>query len=76
VLGKTESDGVIIGRVLLKGKSMFNLRAEIEKNVTNMIEYVMEALPYNKSDLLAMPEDAFFMTVDRAREAYKRKANG
>jgi len=55
---------------------MFNLRAEIDKNVTNMIEYVMEALPYNKSDLLAMPEDAFFMTVDRAREAFKRKANG
>lgn len=70
--GEANSD-IIIGRVMMKGKSIFSLRAELEKNVTQMLEYILEVLPYSTIDLLTMAEDRFFMAYDRAKEAYQRK---
>ena len=43
--------------------------------VLEMIEYIIQILPYSKTDLIAMPEDHFFITVDRAKEAYRRQSN-
>jgi len=41
--------------------------------VNEMIEFIMGVLPYQKNDLLLLPEDQFFMTIDRAKVAYERQ---
>jgi hypothetical protein len=63
----------IIGRVMLKGSMVYSLRLELEIQVNEMIEFIMGVLPYQKNDLLLLPEDQFFMTIDRARVAYERQ---
>jgi hypothetical protein len=63
----------IIGRVMLRGSMVYSLRLELEIQVNEMIEFIMGVLPYQKNDLLLLPEDQFFMTIDRARVAYERQ---
>jgi hypothetical protein len=63
----------VIGRVMLKRNAVFSLRLELEMQVNEMIEFIIGVLPYQKNDLLALPEDQFFMTIDRARVAYDRQ---
>ena len=63
----------VIGRVMLRGNAVFSLRLELEMQVNEMIEFIIGVLPYQKNDLLALPEDQFFMTIDRARVAYDRQ---
>lgn len=65
----------VFGRAIIRGNSLFSLRQELEMYVLEMVEYIIQVLPYSKTDLLAMPEEHFFITVDRAKEAYRRQAN-
>lgn len=58
---------------MLRGNAVFSLRLELEMQVNEMIEFIIGVLPYQKNDLLALPEDQFFMTIDRARVAYDRQ---
>jgi hypothetical protein len=63
----------VIGRVMLRGSMAFSLKLELEIQVNEMIEFIMGVLPYQKNDLLLLPEDQFFMTIDRARVTYERQ---
>lgn len=58
---------------MLRGSMVYSLRLELEIQVNEMIEFIMGVLPYQKNDLLLLPEDQFFMTIDRARVAYERQ---
>lgn len=63
----------VIGRAILRGNSIYLLKLELEMQVNEMIEFIMGVLPYQKNDLLLLPEDQFFMTIDRAKVAYERQ---
>ena len=74
-MGKGGNSDVVFGRALLRGNSLYSLAQELEMYVLEMIEYIIQILPYSKTDLIAMPEEHFFITVDRAKEAYRRQSN-
>jgi hypothetical protein len=73
LLSGGDESSKIIGRVMLRGSMVYSLRLELEIQVNEMIEFIMGVLPYQKNDLLLLPEDQFFMTIDRARVAYERQ---